>query len=272
MNERTSDAVDVADDCVRIGDDNISIRWLRPLGAGAGASESAPVIVFLHEGLGSIGMWMDFPARLVAALGCRGLIYERNGHGKTLPIKTPRALSWMHDEAWTVLPALLEKLHVASPILFSHSDGGTIALLYASRYKPRGVVSEAAHIFMDELSSNGLGKVEAQRRKGSMADFLKQFHPGDFDAMTVAWLDFWRHGCVRGWNMEAELKSIACPLLAIQGDRDEYGTQRQLDEIVARVSGPATRLLIENCGHVPHLQMPDLVLEAAVKFIRPLVG
>jgi len=268
MNERISDAVAVADDRVRIGDDNVSIRWLRP----AGVSESAPVVVFLHEGLGSIGMWMDFPAKLIAALGCRGLIYERNGHGNTLPIRAPRAHSWMHDEAWIVLPALLEKLNVANPVLFSHSDGGTIALLYASRFRPRGVVSEAAHIFMDELSTNGLGKVEGQRHKGSMADFLKQFHPGDFDAMVVAWLEFWREGCTRVWNMEAALKTITCPLLAIQGDRDEYGTVRQLDGIVSGVAGPATRLLIEDCGHVPHLQAQDIVLEASVKFIRPLLG
>ena len=268
MNDQSASSIAVEDRLVRVGDDAISIRWLRP----PGVASDAPVVVFLHEGLGSIGMWMDFPHKLVASLGCRGLIYERNGHGNTLPIRAPRAQSWMHDEAWLVLPALLDTLGVERPILFSHSDGATIALLYASRFRPCGVVSEAAHIFVDELSANGLGKVEAQRRKGSMGDFLKQFHAGDYDAMVGAWLDFWREGRERNWDMVADLAGVSCPVLAIQGALDEYGTVRQLDGIVAGVSGPAERLLIEGCGHVPHLQAQDAVLGAASKFIRPLLA
>ncbi|MGE0734532.1 MAG: alpha/beta fold hydrolase [Alphaproteobacteria bacterium] len=268
MNDQTFPSVAAEDQRVRVGGDDIAVRWL----SARGAAPDAPVIVFLHEGLGSIGMWMDFPQKLIAALDCRGLIYERNGHGRTLPIRAPRAHSWMHDEAWQVLPALLECLGVVRPVLFSHSDGATIALLYASRFKPRGVVSEAAHIYMDELAQNGLDKVEAQRRKGSMRDFLKQFHPGDHDAMVGAWLDFWREGCTRNWNMVAELAGISCPLLAIQGELDEYGTTRQLDDIVAGVGGPAERLLIPGCGHVPHLQAEELVFRTSVRFIRPLLS
>jgi len=268
MTDQTVLSVRTEDRRVRVGADDIAIRWL----CAPGAAPDAPVVAFVHEGLGCIGMWMDFPQLLVAALGCRGLVYDRNGHGNTLPIRAPRAHDWMHDEAWHVLPALLETLGVVRPVLFSHSDGATIALLYASRFALRGVVSEAAHVYMDELSQNGLDKVDAQRRKGTLGNFLKQFHPGDHDAMVGAWLDFWREGCTRNWNMVADLAGIACPLLGIQGALDEYGTTRQLDDIVAGVGGPAERLLIAGCGHVPHLQAPELVLRSAIDFIRPLLS
>ena len=223
--------------------------------------------MFLHEGLGCIAMWRDFPARLVEETGAAALLYDRDGHGGSGPVTGPRPEGWMHEEALDVLPAVLGACGVTRPILFGHSDGGTVGLLYAAHFETRALITEAAHVFEDELTANGLDKVRAQWRNGALGNFLGDYHGDKTDALVRAWLAYWRRNQTAGWTIEDALPKITCPVLALQGERDEYGTAAQLDTIAAGVGGPSQGLMLPDCGHVPHLEAADLVLAETAEFL-----
>lgn len=255
---------------VTVDGHRLAARWVRPETSPAPGSsaDGAPPIVFLHEGLGSIGMWGDFPARLVAATGRPALLYDRYGHGGSDIVAEPRPVHFMEHEAWAVLPPLLEACGIETPILFAHSDGGTIALLYAARHPVTALVTEAAHIFVDEMTRAGMAKVDGQWAKGVLPRYLEPFHGDRAEPMVQAWLTHWRSAWERGWRVDKHLDGVTAPLLAIQGSDDAYGLPAQLDGIVDAVSGPVEKLFIEDCGHIPHQQMPDLILETTVDFLR----
>lgn len=246
-----------------VGGVTLAARWLRPE-SDAGRQP----VVFLHEGLGCIGMWQDFPERLVRRTGRAALVYDRYGHGGSDALAGDRPMSWMHDEALEVLPAVLAQCGLtAPPILFGHSDGGTIAALYAAHNPTRALITEAAHIFLDELTVSGMHRVEAQWERGVMQKFLTPFHGDKTEALVLGWLKHWKAQHARGWRVDGELSGIVCPYLGIQGSTDEYGTKRQLDELVDGVSGPAEKLYIDGCGHIPHLEVPQLIEDAVARFL-----
>ncbi len=237
-------------------------------------SADAPLVVFLHEGLGSVAMWRDFPARLCEAAGARGLVYSRPGYGRS----TPRAAGekwqsdFMHRQAAEVLPALLRALEIDPARdelwLFGHSDGGSIALLHAALHPQglQGAIVMAPHILVEDVS---IASIEQARRAYAETDLrqkLARYHD-DVDSAFHGWNDIWLDPAFRAWNITDELASIRCPLLAMQGIDDEYGTLEQVRGIARRV--PGTQLLeLPRCGHSPHRDQPDAVIAASVEFLR----
>ncbi|MDB5861108.1 MAG: mhpC [Ramlibacter sp.] len=230
---------------------------------------TAPVIVFLHEGLGSVAMWRDFPARLCEAAGARGLVYSRPGYGRS----TPRAAGerwqpdFMHRQARELLPALLRELGVDRPWLFGHSDGGSIALLYAAAFPAalQGAIVLAPHIVVEEVSVTSIAQAREAYRNTDLRARLARYHD-DPDSAFWGWNDIWLAPAFRDWAIEDELAAIRCPLLAVQGLDDEYGTLEQIRGIARRV--PQARLLeLPDCGHSPHKDQPDAVIAAATAFL-----
>ena len=229
-------------------------------------------IVFLHEGLGSVAMWRDFPSRLCEALCCRGLIYSRHGYGKSDPLTAPRRVDFMHDEALIVLPQVLDQLQIFDPILFGHSDGGSIALLHAGS-APRpvaGVVALAPHVMVEDIS---IASIEAAKRAYETTDLrekLRRYHD-DPDSAFRGWNDIWLHPDFRAWNIEDCLPGIRCPILAIQGIDDEYGTLDQIDLIARGAVNTQVELVkLDDCGHSPHRDQPDTVITAVRRFVERL--
>jgi pimeloyl-ACP methyl ester carboxylesterase len=231
-----------------------------------------PTVVFLHEGLGSLALWRDFPQRFCAACGARGLVYSRPGYGRSsLPAGEPRDVDYLHVQAHEVLPAFLEAAGIASdapaPWFFGHSDGGTIALLHAARFPGRaaGVIAVAPHLFVEDVTVAG---VERARTSYAATDWRARLerHHADPDWVFASWIDIWLDPRFRGWNIEREMEAIACPVLAAQGVDDEYGTMEQVRSIARHVPG-AEVLEISGAGHSPHRDQPGVLIEAGARFI-----
>ena len=236
--------------------------------------DDRPLIVFLHEGLGSAAMWRDFPQRLCAAADCRGLVYSRPGYGRSTPRAAEEAwnLDFMHRQAHEVLPALFEALGIDGaadrPWLFGHSDGGSIALLFAARFSDRlaGTIVLAPHIRVEDLSIESIQKARTAYLETDLRERLAKYH-ADPDSAFWGWNDIWLHPPFREWSIETEIESIRCPLLAVQGVDDEYGTLEQIRGIARRV--PHTQLLeLTDCRHSPHRDHPERVIAATRTFIR----
>jgi pimeloyl-ACP methyl ester carboxylesterase len=245
----------------------IEHRWIAP------ERRAAPLLVFLHEGLGSLAMWKDFPQRLCEAAGVRGLVYSRPGYGRSTPRAADEAwdLDFMHRQAHEVLPALLRALAIAEPVcLFGHSDGGSIALLYAARYREhvRAAVVLAPHIVVEDLSVESIAKARDAYRSTDLRERLAKYHD-DPDSAFWGWNRIWLHPPFKEWSIEREIEAIRCPLLAVQGLDDEYGTLEQIRGIARRV--PQTRLLeLAGCGHSPHRDQPEAVIAAVGDFLKLL--
>jgi pimeloyl-ACP methyl ester carboxylesterase len=238
------------------------------------AEKEAPLLVFLHEGLGSLSSWKEFPQQLCAAAGCRGLVYSRPGYGRSTPRDEHEVWDpgYMHRQAYEVLPALLQALGVdmqaQPPWLVGHSDGGSIALLFAARYPARvsGMVLMAPHIMVEAVSVASIAKVRTAYLETDLRERLARHHD-DPDSAFWGWNRIWLDPAFRAWSIEAELAVIGCPLLVAQGLDDEYGTLAQVHGIVARV--PQARVLeLPQCGHSPQRDQPEAISAAASAFIR----
>jgi pimeloyl-ACP methyl ester carboxylesterase len=237
----------------------------------AWVGEGGWTLVFLHEGLGSLSMWRDFPERLCRALGCRGLVYSRPGYGRSTP--RPATERWnpdfMHRQAFELLPALLQALHVSEPYaLFGHSDGGSIALLHAARFPQRvsQAVVLAPHILVEDLSVASIEKARVAYETTDLRQRLARHHV-DPDSAFHGWNRIWLDARFRGWNITPEIGTIACPLLAVQGLDDEYGTLAQIRGIRERV--PQTQLLeLPACGHSPHRDQPERLIAEVGAFFQ----
>ena len=241
----------------------IEYEWVGPDG------DDRPVMVFLHEGLGSVAMWRDFPARLCEAAGVRGLVYSRPGYGRSTP--RPREEAWgpdfMHRQAREVLPALLQHLGIERPWLFGHSDGGSIALLHAAAFPDaqRGAIVLAPHILVEDISVASIARAREAYLGTDLKQRLGRYHD-DADSAFFGWNDVWLSPAFRAWSIEEEIRAIRCPLLAMQGLDDEYGTLEQVRGIARRV--PQAQLLeIPHCGHSPHKDQPEAVIEAVRTFL-----
>jgi len=231
-------------------------------------AKSAPTLVFLHEGLGSVALWKDFPARVAEATGCPVLVYSRAGYGRSSPAVLPRVPNYMHVEALTVLPALLDRLGIADPVLVGHSDGASIALLHAgSGSRPvRALVALAPHVFVEDMSIASIDEVRRQYETTDLREKLARRH-ADPDAAFRGWNDIWLAPAFRSWNIEACLPGVRCPLLLIQGRDDEYGSAAQLDAIERQVGGEVTRIELADCRHSPHRDQPEATLAAIADFV-----
>ena len=236
------------------------------------ADARAPLMIFLHEGLGSVAMWKDFPARLCEVTGLRGLVYSRPGYGRSTPRAADEqwAPDFMHRQAHEVLPALLQALHVEvkkqPPWLFGHSDGASIALLHAARQPVAGLVVVAPHLFVEDVSVASIQQARAAYAGGALKAGLARYHDAP-DSAFHGWNDVWLSAAFRAWNIEADVAGITAPLLAVQGVDDEYGTLAQIHRIPLAV--PHAQLLeIPACRHSPHRDQPQALTDAVAAFVR----
>lgn len=235
------------------------------------APADAPLIVFLHEGLGSLAMWKDFPRQLCEAAGTRGLVYSRPGYGRSTPRPAEErwGLDFMHVQARQVLPALLEALGVQQPYwLFGHSDGGSITLIHAASFPQRvaGAVVMAPHILVEEFGLKSIREARQAYVEGDLRARLAKYHD-DVDSAFWGWNGIWLDAEFPRWTIQALLPTIACPVLAIQGHDDPYGTMAQIDGIAQ--AAPQTALLkLPDCGHSPHRDQPEAVTAATRAFLR----
>lgn len=243
---------------------------VRRIDGQAGLQAPAP-LVFLHEGLGSVAMWRDWPDRLCAATGRAGVVYSRRGYGRSTPVPDVRgggrlAPDYMHREAWEVLPALLARLDIPRPVLVGHSDGGTIALLHASRFPVEACAVIAPHVIVEDVSVASIAQAREAYASG-LRERLARYHE-DVDVAFWQWNDIWLSDDFRSFDIRDDCRHITAPLLAIQGEGDPYGTMAQIDEIAA--SAPHTRLLkLPDCGHSPHKDQPEAMIEAIRAFLSP---
>ncbi|CAB3784159.1 2-succinyl-6-hydroxy-2, 4-cyclohexadiene-1-carboxylate synthase [Paraburkholderia ultramafica] len=246
----------------------IEYRWLNE------TASDAPLAVFLHEGLGSIAMWRDWPQALCERLGMRGLVYSRPGYGLSTPrehgVKWP--VDFMTAQARDILPALLDALEIdmrerQRMWVIGHSDGGSIALLYAALYPDAlaGAVVIAPHVFVEDISVESIAQTKQLYETTDLRSKLSRYH-ADVDSAFYGWNDIWLNPAFRQWTISAELASIRQPLVAIQGHDDNYGTMAQIDTIAARV--PHAKLVkLDACGHSPHRDAPDKLNDAIAAFV-----
>ena len=231
-----------------------------------------PAILMLHEGLGCVAMWRHFPERVAAVTGCRVIVWSRAGYGHSQPYAEARTPRYMHREALEGLPALLAEIGVERPLLFGHSDGASIALIFAGAFPeaPLGVIVMAPHEFVEEITLAGISAAREAWTASDLPRKLGRYH-ADTARVFAEWNETWLSPAFRDWNIEEYLPAIRCPVLAIQGEDDEYATMRQIEVIGERVAG-ATLLKLPACGHSPHRDQPAAVLGAVDGFVRQLRG
>lgn len=227
-----------------------------------------PPLVFLHEGLGSLGLWRDFPRRVAAATGGpTTLVYSRPGYGRSAPAALPRPVSYMHDEALETLPALLAEVGIERPVLVGHSDGASIALIHAGAGLPvDALVLVAPHVFVEERSIEGIRAARAAYHAGDLRTRLARHHE-HVDVAFLGWNDVWSSPAFRTWDITSSLAAISCPVLLVQAEDDPYGTAAQLDAIEDGVAGPVERLVLPGRTHSPHLDQPEVVVAGIARFL-----
>ena len=230
-----------------------------------------PYLVFLHEGLGSVSLWRDFPDKVTRRTGHRALVYSRFGYGRSAPLNGPREPAFMHDEALDILPRLLAGLHIAQPILIGHSDGASIALIHAAerRHAIPAVVLMAPHVFVEPVTLEAIAKAADTYETTDLRARLARHHAHVDDAFH-GWSRIWLSPRFRTWSLGPEVQRLACPALVMMGDHDEYGTLAQLDAIAEAAPGAVQKLVLENCGHAPQRDQPDAVSEAISAFMQAL--
>jgi len=249
-----------AAELVRIDGRHLDTRIVGP--GGAAASQ-----VFLHEGLGSIDLWRSYPTEVASATDQRAVVYSRYGHGWSDVQREPRPVDFMDHEAFVVLPELIEAVGVGDPILIGHSDGASIALLYASRHRVAAMVLLAPHVFTEP---GGLSEIRDFSRRFEASDLVERMAKYHHDPMATfhAWSDVWLNPDFESWNIESALPDVTCPVLLIQGENDEYGTKVQLDAVSRQLGGVVDELLLSDCRHSPHLDRRAATTDATVGFIK----
>jgi pimeloyl-ACP methyl ester carboxylesterase len=259
---------------------DIETLWIKP--NGLDAAESRPLIIFLHEGLGSVALWRDFPQKLCDALGLRGLVFSRAGYGQSTP-REPHShwpADFMHQQAIHFLPAYLASLGIDTtanpPLLFGHSDGASIALIYAATYpaQTRAVIALAPHSFVEGICIDAIqqGRITYETDSAnpkSMRSRLSRYH-ADVDSAFYGWCDAWLSEAFQSFDIRAMLRQITCPVLAVQGWGDSYGTMAQIEEIQGLVTKAVLKpelLKLPDCAHSPHIDQPEELIAATKAFI-----
>lgn len=230
---------------------------------------AAAPLLFLHEGLGSVGLWRGFHRRIADSTGRRTVAFSRLGHGRSGPPAGKRDVGFMQSEAAEVVPALVAALGMTAPVLVGHSDGASIALLAAAgRVPATGVVVLAPHVFVEDAGLASIAAIDRIFGDGDLRDRMGRHHT-DPEVTFRNWADVWLDPAFRDWDITAELPAITCPVLAVQGDDDEYGSAAHVETVRERASGPVEVLML-HCGHSPHLELPDPVADAVTRFVRAL--
>ncbi|MDI6687982.1 MAG: alpha/beta hydrolase [Desulfobacterales bacterium] len=247
-----------------IGGKRMEIARLGP------ASKDAPTLIFLHEGLGCVDMWHDFPAELSEATGCGALIYSRFGYGRSDPCFLPRSIRYVHDEGLKVLPELIRATGIRDCILIGHSDGGSIAIIYSGGTPAiplRGLITEAAHVFCEEITIRSIQQARKSYQKGRLRQKLEKYHGANTDCAFWGWNNTWLHPDFVNWNIEEYLPAIKKPMLVIQGENDQYGTLAQVDAIARQAGAGAEVMVLPDCGHSPHNEQKAAILKVMADFI-----
>lgn len=252
---------------LRAGNHQLEYVWHGP------PPDQAPTIVFLHEGLGCVQMWRDFPARVAEATGCGALVYSRAGYGNSDPVALPRSVRFMHEEGLTTLPQALDAMEVCEAILVGHSDGGSIALIHAGGSeragRVRALVLEAPHVFVEDIGIESIRRIAESCESGSLRHSLERYHGANVDGAFWGWNEVWLDPAFRSWNIEEYLPHVRVPVLVIQGEDDQYGTLGQVKAIEHGCpSGSVRSVMLAECGHSPHRDQPHLTLEIITSFLR----
>ena len=242
----------------------LRVRWF------AARSSDQPVIVLLHQGLGSVSQWRSFPEVLAASTGCAVVGYDRWGHGGSDALEGPRPANFVEIEAREALPDVLDALKIARPIIYGHSDGGSTALEFAASFpdRPLATISEAAHVFSEVNASSGFDEVVAAFETGDLRPRLERHHGSNVDTMFWGWVNIWRDPQMRNWRMTDRLHNIRCPLLVLQGANDEHGSPLQVETIAKEASGPVETWMAPGLAHSMHLEAADVVAERCAAFLR----
>ena len=231
-----------------------------------------PTIVFLHDSLGCITLWRNFPERLAVLTGCNALVYDRKGYGKSIPFSNKeRNNDYLEQEA-DILAAILDNCNIEQAILFGHSDGGSIALIAAAKYPVhiKAIITEGAHIFVEEITLQGIRNAQHDWQTTNLKKKLEKYHGEKTEAVFHAWTNTWLSDEFRNWNIESFLPSVTCPVLIIQGEHDEFGSMEQVNGILNLVAGNAVSLIIPSATHTPHKEAIEIVLQKTASFIRQL--
>jgi pimeloyl-ACP methyl ester carboxylesterase len=232
-----------------------------------------PYLVFLHEGLGSVTLWRDFPDKVARQTGARVLIYSRQGYGQSGPLTAPRQPQFMHDEALVVLPALLKHLGIERTILIGHSDGASIALIHAAQHHNSvdATVLMAPHVFVEAITRESIARIAETYETSDLRARLARHHAHVDDAFH-GWSRIWLDPRFQSWSLGAEVQRLAVPTLVIQGTDDAYGTLAQIDAICDVAPGPVQRVVLDNCGHVPYRDQEHAVLDAISAFVQRVIA
>ncbi len=234
--------------------------------------DKAPTLVLLHEGLGSVKLWRDVPTRLANQTGMGVLVYSRAGYGQSDPVELPRSLDYMTLEATDVVPQVLKSFGVQQAVLLGHSDGATIAAIYAGTivdFRVRGLVLMAPHFFTEPVALAEIAKARIAYENGELRKRMAKYHR-DPDIAFYGWNDSWLHPDFEEWNVTDVIDYIRVPVMAIQGREDQYGTIAQLDELKSRCYAPVDIHIVDNCGHAPHLEHTDQVVNAVAEYCHRL--
>lgn len=250
------------------GGHRLEYRWISPRGR---PGEEQPVLVLLHEGLGSTALWKSFPDQLAETSGCSVLAYSRYGYGKSDRLAEARGVHYMHREALEILPEILNALSIRDPVLIGHSDGASIALIHAGsgRSSARGLVLMAPHVFVEEITVASIAQAKVAFATTDLPTKLGRYHD---DAVSTfqGWNDIWLSPDFRAWNIEEYLPAIAVPIVLIQGEDDQYGTLAQVEAIARQVKGPVETVVLPDCAHSPHVDQNEATLKAIGGFVRRL--
>jgi pimeloyl-ACP methyl ester carboxylesterase len=261
--------VTTSDNLIDLGDRRLRVRRIVP---ARDDGLERTTLVFLHEGLGCIEMWRDFPQRLCDATRCAGIVYDRTGYGRSTPWPSEPGVRYMEIEADEVLPRLLGVLGVEDCVLVGHSDGGTIALNYAASDPAplRAVVTLAAHAINEPVCVDSIRRAREAFAAGDLRQRLARYHGANVDGCFRLWAEAWLAPGFEPMDANGRLPGVVVPVQAIQGEDDEYGSELQLGIIAGKVGGYCETRLVPDCGHVPHLQQPAYVLAEVARFVAPL--
>lgn len=224
----------------------------------------------LHEGLGSVSLWRDFPKRVADATGCPVVVYSRYGYGRSDVLQAPFGVRYMHEEALEALPEFLDRIEIEDMVLFGHSDGASISLIHAGALGgTKALILEAPHVFVEDIGVKSIAAAKVAFETTDLKSRLARHHV-DPEKTFRCWNDVWLSPEFRAWNIEEYLPHVVCPVLVIQGRDDEYGTMAQIEAIERQAKGPVELLRLDHCGHSPHRDQPVAVLEAVREFVAPL--
>lgn len=256
-----------SDDFIEISGQSLECQWIGP------RPDEAPTIVVLHEGLGCVSLWRDFPEKLSKATGMGVFVYSRAGYGKSSPISLPRPVSYMHDEATEILPALLDAIGFKQGILLGHSDGASIATIYTGSiqdHRVRGLVLYAPHFFVEDVSIASIKEANENFANGRLREKLEIFHGENVDCAFRGWADAWLNPEFRDWSIDDCIAHIRVPTQIVQGADDKYGTSAQIEMAEDEAYSPVDAELLADCGHAPHLEQAEQTLAATVAFVERL--